>query len=209
MVGFRERHRDEVRRSILQAAGEAFSRHGYEAVSMRGIAESIGLSHGSIYGYFADKEAIFDALSEESFARLAEALRAIGRKRDPVSFLRAAGRAYVEFGLRNPGAYEFAFVLRRPGAEAAKPHLAYDYLRAAVQRCIDAGRFRLRDADAAGQALWAAVHGVTALLIARPSFPWTSKKALIGRVVDSAVDGLLTRASTTPSSGRPPRRRTR
>ena len=196
MVGFRERHRDEVRRSILEAAREAFARDGFESVSMRGIAESIGLSHGSIYGYFADKEAIFDALSEESFARLAEALRGMARKRDPVSFLRAAGRAYVEFGLSNPGAYEFAFVLRRPGLSAAsKPHLAYEYLRGAVQRCIDAGRFRVRNADAAGQALWTAVHGVTALLIARPSFPWTSKKALIGRVVDSAVDGLLTKGA--------------
>jgi len=34
------------------------------------------------------------------------------------------------------------------------------------------------------------VHGVTAMLIMRPSFPWASRKALIGKVVDSAIDGL-------------------
>ena len=196
MVGIRERHRQEVRRSILEAAQQAFVRDGFDAVSLRGIAESVGLSHGSIYGYFADKKAIFDALSEESFAQLAVAMRGMARKRDPVSFLRGAGRAYVEFGLRNPGAYEFAFILRRPeGAAAKKPHRAYEYLLGAVQRCIDAGRFRVRDPHAAAQALWTAVHGVTALLIARPSFPWTKKDALIGRVVDSAIDGLLRRPS--------------
>jgi hypothetical protein len=39
--------------------------------------------------------------------------------------------------------------------------------------------------------LWTAVHGVTAMLIARPDFPWADRDAVIRRVIDSAVDGLL------------------
>ena len=66
-----------------------------------------------------------------------------------------------------------------------------EHLRAAVKRCIDEKRFRTRNVDLASQALWTAVHGVTALLILRPHFPWAKKKALIGMVVDSAVDGLV------------------
>src|SRR6185436_17095037 len=104
--------------------------------------------------------------------------------------LKRAGRKYVEFGIQNPGAYEFAFILRRPGA-AQKPHLAYDYLRAAVKRCIDAKRFRTRNVDLASQAIWTAVHGITSLLILRPSFPWATRKTLIGMVVDGAVDGMV------------------
>jgi len=45
-----------------------------------------------------------------------------GRRGDPVEFLKRAGRKYVEFGLKNPGAYEFAFILRRPG-EGQRPHV--------------------------------------------------------------------------------------
>jgi len=187
----RERYREELRRTILAAARDAFGRGGYESVSMRSLAEALGVSHGSIYVYFKDKDEIFEVLVKESFDQLAAALRQIGGKRgDPVQFLKRAGRKYVEFGLRNPSAYEFAFMLRRPGG-TDEPHVAYEYLRAAVKRCIDAKRFRVRDVDAASQALWAAVHGVTALLIVRPSFPWARQKTLIGRVVDSAVDGLL------------------
>jgi AcrR family transcriptional regulator len=187
----RERYREELRRTILDAAREAFATGRYESVSMRAMAEAIGLSHGSIYGYFKDKDEIFEALVRESFDQLAAALRRMpGRGGDPVRFLKRAGRKYVEFGLQNPGAYEFAFMLRRPGPAPQKPHLAYEYLRAAVKRCIDQKRFRTRNVDAASQALWAAVHGITALLIVRPSFPWANKKTLIGRVVDSAVDGL-------------------
>ena len=187
----RERYREELRRTILAAARDAFGRGGYESVSMRSLAEALGVSHGSIYVYFKDKDEIFEVLVKESFDQLAAALRQIGGKRgDPVQFLKRAGRKYVEFGLQNPSAYEFAFMLRRPGG-TDEPHVAYEYLRAAVKRCIDAKRFRIRDVDAASQALWAAVHGVTALLIVRPSFPWATQKTLIGRVVDSAVDGLL------------------
>jgi hypothetical protein len=55
------------------------------------------------------------------------------------------------------------------------------------------------DVETASQALWAAVHGVTSLLVLRPSFPWVSKKALIEQVVNSAIDSLL--ASPTSGSG--------
>lgn len=193
MVNRREQYRDEVRRAILAAAREAFAGGGYESVSMRAVAEAAGLSHGSIYVYFKDKDELFQALVAESFDQLAAALRdEKGRRGDPVRFLKKAGRKYVAFGLENPGAYEFAFVLRRPGG-SEKPHVAYEYLRAAVQRCIDAKRFRTRNVEAASQALWAAVHGITSLLILRPGFPWAEKKKLIAMVVDSAVDGLTRR----------------
>ena len=160
---------------------------------MRTLAEAVGLTHGAIYGYFKDKDEIFEALVQESFDQLAVTLRTLpGKTGDPVRFLKRAGRKYVEFGLQNPGAYEFAFMLRRPGA-SQKPHVTYEYLRTAVKRCIDAKRFCIRDVDLASQALWTAVHGITSMLILRPSFPWANKKRLIGMVVDAAVDGLLER----------------
>lgn len=200
---WRERHRAELRQAILDAATDAFARDGYDSVSMRAVADAVGLSHGAIYGYFKDKDELFDALVQQSFDQLAAALRALpGRHGDPVRFLRRAGRKFAEFGLKNPGAYEFAFILRRPRAEQ-KPHLTYEYLRAAVKRCIDQQRFRIRNVDLASQALWTAVHGVTALLILRPHFPWANKKALIGMVVDSAVDGLVATGGRA-GSARPP-----
>ena len=187
----REQRRAELRQIILDAARDAFRRDGFDSVSMRKLAEAVGLSHGAIYGYFKDKDELFDALVQQSFDQLAATLHALpGRSGDPVRFLKRAGRKYVEFGLKNPGAYEFAFILRRPGA-GSKRHMAYGYLHAAVKRCIEEKRFRISNADVASQALWAAVHGITSLLILRPDFPWAKKKTLIAQVVDGAVDGLL------------------
>jgi AcrR family transcriptional regulator len=190
----RERYRDQLRRAILDAAREAIVRDGYAGVSMRQLAERIGCSHGNLYLHFKDKEALFDCLVEESFDQFGEGMRTMAesaRRGDPVALVRRLARAYVDFGVANPSVYEFAFVLRRPGPKRPrKPHATYDRLRTLVQRCMDEKRFRRMDVDAASQALWAAVHGITSLLIVRPTFPWADRDQLIGQVVDAAVDGL-------------------
>jgi AcrR family transcriptional regulator len=189
----RERYREELRRTILDAAREAFVRYGYEGVSMRQLAEKVGCSHGNLYLHFKDKESLFDCLVEESFEQFADGLRRVpesARRGDPVEFLREAGRAYVKFGIANASVYEFVFILRRPGQRPRKPHVTYERMRSLVQRCIDEKRFRRMNVDAASQALWAAAHGITSLLILRPTFPWADREKLIGQVIDAAVDGL-------------------
>ena len=191
----RERYRNELRRAILDAAREAFVRDGYEGVSMRQLAERVGCSHANLYLHFKDKEALFYCLVEESFDQFGVGLRRLiesARSGDPVTLVRKAGRAYVEFGVANPSVYEFAFLLRRPGrGRPGKPHVTYERLQSLVRRCIDETRFRRMDVDAASQALWAAAHGITSLLILRPTFAWADRDKLIGQVIDAAVDGLL------------------
>ena len=187
----RARYRDQLRRTILDAARDAFRHEGYESVSMRKLAERVGCSHGNLYLHFKDKEALFDCLVEESFEEFDTAMRApeAVRRGDPVEMVRKMGRAYVAFGLANQSAYEFAFMLRRPGRD--KAHASYERLRGLAQRCLNEKRFRPMDVDVASQVLWAAVHGITSLLIIRPAFPWADRETLIGQVVDAAVDGLL------------------
>jgi AcrR family transcriptional regulator len=191
----RERYRAVLRRAILDAAREEFIRYGYEAVSMRKLADRVGCSHGNLYLHFKDKAALFDCLVDESYGQFAEALGKVPesvKRGDPVQFLRKAGRAYVEFGLANASAYEFVFMLRRPEQKRARtPHFTYERMRSLVQRCIDEKRFRPVDVNAASQVLWAAAHGITSLLILRSSFPWSDREKLIGQVIDAAVDSLL------------------
>lgn len=191
----REQNRAELRTEILQAARAAALAKGFESLSMRALAEKLGCSHGNLYLHFKNKEQLFDCLVEESFAELSETMRTLRQAQpdmDPVDFLKLAGRAYVEFGLRNPGAYEFAFILRRHGRQRRlKPHLAYLELKALVARCVEEKRFAPIDVEVASQAVWAAAHGITSLFILRPSFPWADQETLIRQVIDCAVDSLV------------------
>jgi hypothetical protein len=56
---------------------------------------------------------------------------------------------------------------------------------------MDTGKLAPGDVMAVSQALWAAAHGVTALLVAHKRFPFIESAALAKMVVDSAVDGVL------------------
>lgn len=192
----REQQKAELRRMILEAAREVMVRDGYERVSMRRLAEMIEYSPATIYLHFESKEHLLNCLVEESFARLYEALEK-SRHRDPLKRLRSGLLAYVDFGLRHPNHYHFAFILRAEprGGGPYRPHKAFQYLCESVNQCIESGCFRPIETEAAAQLLWASVHGITSLLVNRPTFPWTQKEKLIEEVVDNAIRGLLANPS--------------
>jgi hypothetical protein len=58
-------------------------------------------------------------------------------------------------------------------------------------------------AETASQAIWSAVHGITSLLIQRPTFRWQTKESVIGQVIDSAVDGAMASARRRQRLGTP------
>jgi len=190
----RRKHKEELRRVILDAARDIFVREGYENFSMRKLADRIEYSPGSVYLHFKNKAQLFDCLVEESFERLLETLRDLqnGREcKDPAEELKRGLWAYVEFGLQNPNDYRFAFMLRPPVTKRPyKVHAAFEALRRMVGRCVGEKRLRAVDVETTAQAVWASVHGITSLLIQRPAFPWVAKKKVIAQVIHSAIDSL-------------------
>lgn len=184
---------------ILAAARNIFVHEGYEGFSMRKLARKIRYSPGSIYLHFRNKQQLFDSLVEESFTHLHAAmvrLRSAERNGDPVEMLRKGLRGYVEFGLRYANDYRFAFLLSPPvEGRPKKVHSSFAALREMVCLCLKEKRFRAIDAETASQALWASAHGITALLIQRPAFPWVRKEQLIATVIDNSIAGLLPTAA--------------
>jgi AcrR family transcriptional regulator len=198
-LGIKERQlqqKERVRRSILDAAAELFVKEGYESVSMRRIAEKIDYSPMSIYGYFRDKAELLDTICEETFAKLIQhkrLARPADYPGDPIGYLRAGLRAYVEFGLRHPYHYQLTFMTPSAAGGERRRQIGqqcFDSLRAAVRACVEGGMLRSDDVELASQVLWTAIHGVTSLLIARPKFPWVNRERLIDETIDNAVRGL-------------------
>lgn len=196
----REREKEELRQEILDAARELFVQEGYENVSMRRIAEKIEYSPTTIYLYFDDKVSLLYAICEETFAKLAKRMETIAKDADdPVRALKKGCRAYVDFGLKYPNHYKVTFINHPEHPRDDKRHLkeqsmgmrAYGNLRAAVEACIKAGKFRETDVDAVTQMIWAGGHGVASLLITMPGFPWVKKTELIDLMIDTLVDGLM------------------
>jgi|SRR5579863_2266009 len=193
------RQKQGMRQEILDAARDLFVREGYDNVSMRKIAEKIEYSPTTIYLYFKDKAELVESLCEETFARLLATLERIGvQSSDPVARLRACCRAYVDFGLKHPDHYRITFLLNA-GENEMKVHAAsahdmgmrtFMYLRDGVEQCIARGGFRRVDLDVASQAIWSSLHGITALLIVKPGFPWADKNQVIDMVIDNLIRGM-------------------
>lgn len=201
----REREKSETRDKILDAARELFVTEGYEGVSMRKVAEKIEYSPTAIYVYFADKTELFRELCNQDFARLAEVFQSAAMSTNPVERLKQIGAIYAEFGTRYPNHYKFMFMTQHPGIEpnAEEREImgnpeedAYAFLKWAVQQAMDAGCFReeLRDAELISQTLWASVHGVISLEIAKGCDAWVEWRRINDRVemmLDITLRGLV------------------
>lgn len=195
----RERAKENLREQIMDAARELFVSEGYESVSMRKIADKIEYSPTTIYLYFKDKTDLLVQLCDETFARLGERLERIRQKQeDPLLALREAARAYVKFGLQHPNHYKIVFITplqqevddERYAFEGSMGERTFNYLRECVSACVEQKKFRPVDVETTSQALWAAMHGVTSLLVAHADFPWVSREKLIDQVIDTMIKGL-------------------
>ena len=143
----RERERQELRTRILDAARELFAEEGYDAVTMRRIAERIEYSPTAIYFHFRDKHALMQELCDEDFGALAGEFQKIAAIADPVDRLRRIGQAYVAFAMSHRNHYRLMFMTPHP--EAMQPEDsrlrrgnpeedAYAFLKATVAEAIAA-----------------------------------------------------------------------
>ena len=193
----REREREEIRTRILDAARELFASEGVESVTMRRIAERIEYSPTAIYFHFRDKDALLAELCDCDFRSFAQGFAVIARIPDPLERLRAAGRAYVDFGLKNPSHYRLMFMTPKTVEKESKlakgnpEEDAYAFLKEIVTDLAAQGRLRdeLADIDLAVQVIWSAIHGVVSLEIAKCNDDWVDWRAVEKRT--DAMIGLI------------------
>jgi AcrR family transcriptional regulator len=147
------------RNAILAVAMNQVAQYGIGKLAIRSVAAELGLAPNALYRYFDNLAALAAALADESRSRLLEALRAAAGERPPVDTIRAIAARYLQFSRDHPSL--FALTLQ-PGAEtddAAPSHLqSWDFTRGHVARLYGEER-----APEATVALWAFLHGMTAL----------------------------------------------
>ena len=188
---------EKLRDDLLEATERLMIESGgADSVSIRAIADAVGVTPPSIYLHFPDKQSLIVAVCERHFEVFDSVIEQAGATvDDPVESLRRRGRAYVRFGLDNPEPYRILFMSRIGGDRRLEiitgaGGRAFQHLVDAVQRATESGDFRPVDAAFAATALWTAVHGITSLLISLADFPWPDVDALVDHVCDVQIRGL-------------------
>jgi AcrR family transcriptional regulator len=191
---------DRLRDEILGAASELLLKTGSDdAVSIRAVADAVGVTPPSIYLHFADKDELLLAVCELQFQRFDEFVEAavVVGATDPLSQLLRRGAAYVRFGIEHPEHYRILF-MSRPGSLTAvgmpsrlRAVSGFDHLVDNVAACIGAG-FMSPDQDplVAATGLWVMVHGVTSLAISVPGFPEVGIERLMNHLAEVYTKGL-------------------
>jgi|SRR5690606_726505 len=157
----RERERAQRHQLIITAARELAEADGWEAVTTRRLAERVEYSQPVLYGHFANKDAIRDAVALEGFGELAGLMREARLAAPEAEGIRATSSAYLEFAATHPAVYHAMFVLptqmRFASAETPAP------LRAAFNELVSAfGPDNERNA-ALAELIWGALHGLAVL----------------------------------------------
>lgn len=186
-------HGHERVEEILAAAKALYAEGGHAGTTTRRIAERVGVSQTALYTHFPDKDAILTAVCDRAFqdleARLvaAESAATEGRAPGRGAVFRALLEAYLGFALSVPVEYEIMFMAPR-SPQGLGLH-AFHRFRGQVAALMAEGHLRPGDPDTVAQAVWASVHGLAALLITRPGFPWAGQEALTATLLDGLVRG--------------------
>jgi len=203
---------EQLHAEIVAATKDLLARSANsDAVSIRAVADAVGVTPPSIYLHFADKDALIEAVVSDVFAELDAAMVAAGDAVEhPLEKLRAFGLAYVRFAVEHPEHYRVATMERCP-AEGRPGHLdkiladaAFVHFTATVRGCMDAGIFAQGDPLPITLQLWAAAHGIASLMIAKPFLPWGDVEAAADPVLCAAALGRATAdlLGGTPDAGR-------
>lgn len=167
------------RSDIVAAAAAILEERGPEALTMRHLADVVGMQAPSLYKHFSSKGELLGALQEHALVEMGDALRAAAGD------LTALARAYRGWATRHPALYDLA--TRHPLAREQLAPGVEDAAAAPVVEAVGGDIARAR-------ALWGAAHGLVDLELAGRFPP--------GADVDAAWDTLTRLFSARPAAGK-------
>jgi AcrR family transcriptional regulator len=179
---------------ILDAAVAVIGRTGdAEAMSIRALANEVGVTAPSIYRHFADKAAILRAVLARSFTQFEEHLEAAAAgSGTPFTRLRRRSEAYLQFADRQPGQYRLLFSAASLGPRQlgldGQPHPGAGSLQAlmrSVEACVQAGARPDGSPPQVALQLWSTLHGYADLKIGKPELTWPPDQVLVTQLLRS------------------------
>lgn len=182
---------------ILNAARALFERDGPEGVSMRRVADAVGITPMAIYRHFPNRDALLKRISDDSFNEIARHWDAHRHGNDLIARLLATQRIYLDYALAHPHLFDHAFSVRREDARRfpedfhARLSPTANVVHDVVVDAQREGLLRAGDPWDITMSLWAHAHGLIALYRAgRFSYDERRFRAFYESSLEHLLDGL-------------------
>jgi AcrR family transcriptional regulator len=185
----------DFRDRIIAVARQLFVEDGFEAVSIRKIAQRAGCPPMTFYVFFKSKRALLRHIWEDVFAdMLAVCGAAVAAAEGPEARLAALIRSLSLYWVAHPDNYRVVFMHQdrlTAGDEAyyvdsSAIHERLQLVNSLIEDGVAAGVFRPVDSETAAQLVLVTLIGLAHALITIPEYPWRQDQLL-----DQATDSLL------------------
>ena len=191
---------------IVAEARLQLSEEGLDQMSLRRLANRLGVTAPALYAYVTDKQDLLAEVAETGFGELLARFEAIPAD-DPAEVLREMARVYVGYALEHPSVFRVMFqsppsTLHVPEASTLDGATAvFTWSAGAVATAQAAGVIHPdRDPAMASLVLWTASHGsASVLLLGAPDGNVREIPEFDG-LVDAVVDAALLGLAQPPSS---------
>lgn len=200
----RETQREDVRERIVEAARDIVSEEGLDALSMRALGVRIGISPGTIYQHFQDKDELLRSVMAEGFKRLGESMdEELGKVEggaSPLARYAAMGRGYARFAVKNTGYFRTMFKMpavaqleQCPGAAEdvdIPPEASRERGVEMLRQAMESGEAKVGDPERAAVVGWGLIHGLTSLYLSGHLRERVESHEEFMELIESAIEAL-------------------
>ncbi|MFF8939097.1 TetR/AcrR family transcriptional regulator [Streptomyces paradoxus] len=194
-------HRGGLRAALIEAGLKRARKGGAEALGLREITRSVGVTPNAAYRHFADRQELVLAVAARAQDKLAQAMldrmQDVADQGDPaahaVQQLRGVGLGYIHFALSEPGWFELAILLQdEPGGDSeARVPPPYQLLLDALDGMVKADALSPERRVDAEWVCWSGVHGFADLAIRGPLR--RQDRAIVDRLAVHVVDTVISK----------------
>lgn len=193
-LGSANYHHGDLKNALVRAARARIAEKGAASLNLRAVARVVGVTHPAAYRHFADKEALLEAVAQEGFDELADALRESveGSEEGLEPTLFALANAYLNFAVSNPELTRVMFALI-PAEARMKNERLYAASKRAYTTLTTSVEGLEGDTSTDSAVVWALLHGLAKLTIEKqvPLLEDSAKrKAVVVRAVGVLAKGL-------------------
>ena len=182
---------------IIQAANRLLKSQGIDAVTMRGVAELVGVTPMALYRHYSDRAVLLNALADDGFLRLSALLKNKRITGTLENRLIKMAEIYLDLSLENPKLFELMFLTKRKGARVyprdfkARSSPTATLVADALAEGMASGEFKKDDHWEICFELGALTHGLIMLYIGeRIEMSASEFRALYRRSIRRHIHGI-------------------
>ena len=184
-------------RRIASEALKILEEEGENAVSMRRVAQAVGITPMAIYHHFPNREALLHFVVDQEFGTFLGYIEASPRRGSIESRLLGCMDSYIDYAFDRPRIFDYVFSQPRPNARRypddfrARRSPTLNPIADLVAQAMESGYLKSDDVWEIALELWAHTHGyVTLYRGGRFHLSGTEFRTLVHRSLRRLLHGL-------------------